>query len=278
MRYTRMHGVGNSFVLLENLHGELQGEDLSGLALRTCGLADADGMIVIVPAPGDEDFGMLFYNEDGSVGEMCGNGARCVARYGLEHGLARDPARIRVRTAAGLVTARRIDAERYEVRLNDPSVVDLHRHVPAQGRVFDCAYVELGEPGIPHAVVETPSADFDDLDALRERGRALRRSPSFPRGANVSFVCMTGERRVRAITFERGVEDFTLACGTGCGAIAVTLTLRGRLPEGPVTIDMPGGELSVRLSREGRRVHDVLLTGPTAVTGEYDDSFLVSGF
>ena len=60
MRYTRMHGAGNSFVLLENLHGELQGEDLGGLALRTCGLADADGMIVIVPAPGDEDFGMLF--------------------------------------------------------------------------------------------------------------------------------------------------------------------------------------------------------------------------
>ncbi len=268
MHGTKMHGAGNSFVLTEDLHGELQGEDLSGLALRLCRGAGADGLIVLVPAA-DADFGMLFYNSDGSLGEMCGNGARCLARYGVEHGLVRDAARIRIRATAGLVTARRIDETRYEVRLNDPSVIDLHRAAEAQGKTFDCAYVELGEPGIPHAVLEVPETDFDDLDALRERGRALRRSPVFPRGANLSFVCPTGESRVRAITFERGVEDFTLACGTGCGAIAVSLILRGRVPGEALEIDMPGGRLSVRLRREGERVRDVLLTGPTAVEGVY---------
>ena len=267
-----MHGAGNSFVLTENLHGELQGEDLSGLALRLCRPADgpgADGMIVIVPAGAEADFGMLFYNADGSLGEMCGNGARCIARYGVEHGLAPDPAQIRVLATAGLVTARRITRELYEVRLNDPSVVDLHCPAEALGAEYDCTYVELGKPGIPHAVLETPAADFADLDALRERGRALRHSPAFPKGANVSFVCRTGDERVRAITFERGVEDFTLACGTGCGSIAASLALRGVLPGERVTIDMPGGTLSVRFRREGGRVRDLLLTGPTAVVGEF---------
>ena len=106
---------------------------------------------------------------------------------------------------------------------------------------------------------------FDDLNALRKRGRRLRHSPAFPKGANVSFVCLTGESQVRAITFERGVEDFTLACGTGCGAITVSLTLLGRVPEAPLEIHMPGGILQVSLRREGDRVRDLLLTGPTAI-------------
>ena len=103
MRYTKMHGAGNSFILTENLHGELEGKDLSILALRLCSPDSgpgADGMIVVSPAREDADFGMLFYNADGSLGEMCGNGARCIARYGVEHGLAADPENIRIRTTA----------------------------------------------------------------------------------------------------------------------------------------------------------------------------------
>ena len=266
MRYTKMHGAGNSFILTDALHGELAGEDLGVLARRLCSPLTgpgADGLIVLVPAE-DADVGMLFYNDDGSTGEMCGNGARCLARYAVEHGLARDDQDVRILAPAGLVRARRIGREIYEVRLNDPSVVDLHRE--AEGE--DCAYVELGDPGIPHAVVEVGEAAFGDPDALRERGRALRRSAAFPRGANVSFVSLLDGRRARAITFERGVEDFTLSCGTGCGAIAVSLLLRGRLTEPAVTIDMPGGRLSVSLRREGDAARDLFLTGPTAVVEE----------
>ena len=268
MRYSVMHGAGNSFVLIENTRGDSkQGEDLSGLALRLCARFGTDGLIVLVPAA-EADFGMLFYNGDGSLGEMCGNGARCAARYGVEHGLAPDPENIRIRATAGLVRARRVTGELYELRLNDPSLIDLRREAPVPGGTVRCAYVELGDPGIPHAVLEVGEEAFADLDALRERGRALRHSPAFPRGANVSFVCRTGERRVRAITFERGVEDFTLACGTGCGAVALCLILAGRLPDGPVEIDMPGGRLSVSLRRTGGTAADILLTGPTAVVEE----------
>ena len=266
MRYTKMHGAGNSFLILEDLHGELQGENPRDLALWFCSPLTgpgADGLIVLKPDR-EADFAMDFYNSDGSVGEMCGNGARCVARYGLEHGLCRDPEHIRFRAAAGLITARRIDRSRYEVRLPDPSVLDLLR---STGEGF-CSYVELGEPGLPHAVVEVPSSAFADLEALRRRGRALRHNPAFPKGANVSFVCLTGENSVRALTYERGVEDFTLACGTGCGAIALSLILRGRIPGDWAEIHMPGGVLSVRLVREGTRVLDLLLTGPTALVEE----------
>ncbi len=266
MRYTKMHGAGNSFLILEDLHGELQGEDPRDLALRFCSPLTgpgADGMIVLRPDR-EADFAMDFYNSDGSVGEMCGNGARCVARYALERGISLRPEMILFRAAAGLIAARRIDRERYEVRLPDPSVVDLLR---TTGEGF-CSYVELGDPGLPHAVVEVPLSAFSDPAALRARGRALRFNPVFPRGTNVSFVCLTGESSVRAVTYERGVEDFTLACGTGCGAIAVSLILRGRIPGEEALIDMPGGRLSLRLRREGDTARDLLLTGPTVLVEE----------
>ena len=269
MRCCVMHGAGNSFVVIELPRGENDtGEDLSVLALRLCAHFGVDGLIAVRPGVPGADLGMLFYNADGSRGEMCGNGARCLARYGVEHGLAPDPEDIRILATAGLVRARRITSEQYEVRLNDPSVIDLCCEAPVPGGTERCAYVELGEPGIPHTVVEVGPEAFEELDALRERGRALRCSPAFPRGANVSFVCPTGESSVRAITYERGVEDFTRACGTGCGAIALTQILRGRLPDGPVTIAMPGGELRVALRRTGDTATDILLTGPTAVVEE----------
>lgn len=271
MRYTKMHGAGNAFLLLENLHAELRGEDLSVLARRLCDPKTgpgADGMILILPAE-QADAAMLFYNADGSLGEMCGNGARCLARYCVERGLASNPARIRLETTAGLVIGQQISREQYRIRLNDPRMLQ-HRQAHIGTACVPCVYVELGEPGLPHAVVETDAAAFSDPDALREQGRALRHSGSFPRGANVDFFCFLGQDRVRAVTFERGVEDFTLACGTGCGAIAAALTLEGRLHSDTLSIEMPGGTLSVTVHREGDLIRDLLLTGPTAVveTGE----------
>ena len=270
MRYTKMHGAGNSFILIDDLDGALRGEDLSVLALRLCNKnsgPEADGMIVVTRVP-DADMGMLFYNSDGSTGEMCGNGARCLARWGFEHGIAPDADHIRILAPAGEVCARRISEELYEVRLNDPSVIDLERTAVSEFGDTRCAYIELGNPGIPHAVVEVDESDFSDRESLRERGRALRHSVSFPRGANVSFACLSGERRVRAITYERGVEDFTLACGTGCGAIAVSLLLSGRVGGNSLNIEMPGGELTVSLRKTNGSAADLLLVGPTAVVGE----------
>ena len=272
MKYTKMHGAGNSFVIVEDFHNELAGADLPRLAVHLCaqGEKKTDGMMVVCPSAPPADFGMLFYNNDGSVGEMCGNGARCICRYGYEHGYAPDPEKICVQATAGLVTGRRLTQELYEIRLNDPTVIDLHRKAEALGKEYDCAYIELGDPGLPHAVVLAKEADFEDMDLLREKGRALRRSAAFPKGANVTFVLPLGGKNVKAITFERGVEDFTLACGTGCGATATALILRGVIPGSEVQLDMPGGHLSVTLTADGSFARNLLLTGPTAVVGEYE--------
>ena len=268
MRITKMHGAGNDFVIVNNLKAQLPAERFPVLAQKLCAAhtgVGADGMMVVVPAEKGGDFGMRFYNRDGSLGEMCGNGARCICRYGFENGLAGETQR--VETTAGLVVGERVDARRYRIRLNDPSVVDLHRTVQIDGEDYDCAYVELGDPGIPHAVVRLPDWDTWDTDRLRALGRKLRCAPVFPRGANVSFVKASGADAVKAVTYERGVEDFTLACGTGCGSITTVLTLLGLVSGREVSISMPGGLLSVTLSSEGG-VRDIFLTGPTCLVFE----------
>ena len=267
MRYTKMHGAGNGFVLIDNSSLQLSVGKLSEIAVRLCAAEKTDGLLAVTPAE-DADFGMLYINSDGTVGEMCGNGARCIARYGYEHGFSKDPDSISFRATAGIVTGRRITEDTYEVRLNDPSVIDLHRTAPLSGTDWDCSYIELGDPGIPVATVEINTEAFDDLDSLKELGRALRRHPTFPKGANVTFVSPPDGNHVRAITFERGVEDFTLACGTGSSGAAVTLILRGRIAGDRVELDVPGGRLSVRICRTGDAISDIYLTGPTAYVSE----------
>mgnify|MGYP000847180160 FL=1 len=266
MRFTKMHGAGNDFVVINTIEENISLSSASCLARTLCSRRTgigADGLMLVAPAEGrNADYRLLFYNSDGSLGEMCGNGARCIARYGYEHGLAGESQRIE--TTAGLVTGERISRTLYRIRLNDPSVIDLHR--AAEG--CDCAYIELGDPGIPHAVLIKDDWDRVPEDELRTLGKRLRHSPAFPKGANVSFVKLIGVDEVKAVTYERGVEDFTLACGTGCGSIVTALALKGLVSGKNVKISMPGGELFVSLEHDGETAHDVYLTGPTCVVFE----------
>ena len=273
MKFTKMQGAGNDFIVLDNRSGEIRENEYSALAARLCRRRlsiGADGLMIVLPAQGIGDYAMRFYNSDGSLGEMCGNGARCIARYGYENGLSGETQRIE--TTAGLVTGQRVTKRLYKVRLNDPSVIDLHRSVSVGGTAYNCAYIELGDPGIPHAIVLMPDWDERDHDMLRALGRALRFAEEFPRGANVSFVKVVDVGHVKAITYERGVEDFTLACGTGCGSIAAALRLLG-LSGDELAISMPGGEPTVSLTASGGSVQDIYLTGPTNVvcTGDILD-------
>ena len=265
MHFTKMHGAGNDFIIINNIDGAIPESVLPELAAGLCAQhvsVGADGMMVVAAPRQGGDFRMIFYNSDGSLGEMCGNGARCIARYGYENGLSGKTQRIE--TTAGLVTGQRVTKRLYKVRLNDPSVIDLHRSVSVGGTAYNCAYIELGDPGIPHAIVLMPDWDERDHDMLRALGRTLRFAEEFPRGANVSFVKVVDVGHVMAITYERGVEDFTLACGTGCGSIAAALRLLG-LSGDELVISMPGGELTVSLTASGGSVQDIYLTGPTNV-------------
>lgn len=285
MRYTKMHGAGNDFIIINNMEEKIPEEKLGELAGRLCQRRlsiGADGMMAVEAPEKDGDYRMLFFNSDGSMGEMCGNGARCIARYGYEKGLAGETQRIE--TTAGLVTGHREDARTYRIRLNDVTVMDLNRTAECCGKTWDLAYVELGDPGIPHAVVQIPGLaekkSDGELEELRTLGRALRSHPTFPKGANVNFYDITGLDEVVELTYERGVEDFTLACGTGTGSVVAALTLLGQVSGHQVKVTVPGGELKINVSLELKsdektgagkvQVKELLLIGPTNMVAEGD--------
>ena len=277
MRFWKMNGAGNDFIVLNNLEEGLPPEAFSELARTLCERhlsIGADGLMVVDAPTQGGDYKMLFYNADGSVGEMCGNGARCICRYGYETGLAGETQT--VETMAGIVTGKRIDKRRYRIRLNDPSTVRLEHPIEVDGVRYPCAYVELGNPGLPHAVVPYRGLRGADESELRELGRAMRHHPSFPKGANVNFYELTGEDAVYERTFERGVEDFTYACGTGTGSVAAVLTLQGKVSGSGVRVDMTGGQLIVDVEREGSAIRSLYLTGPTNIVckGEITDEEL----
>lgn len=275
MRFTKMNGAGNDFILVENLHGELTQQQLSKLARTLCDRRmsiGADGLMAIVPAKADADFGMLFFNCDGTLGEMCGNGARCICRYGYETGLAGETQTIE--TTAGLVTGTRIDAKNYRIRLPDPVNLQ-YLALDVDGKKVGCMYLELGNPGIPHAVVQYPGLREADEQALFEFGRKLRYHPAFPKGANVNFLEKTGENRFYERTWERGVEDFTYACGTGTGASVYALAEKRRCGD-HAEVEVKGGLLIVDIVRDGKKCRDLLLTGPASMvcSGEIFDEAL----
>ena len=252
-----MNGAGNDFMVIDARGLTL---DFSQLALELCKLAGADGFMAVDHSD-KADFKLHFYNADGSRGEMCGNGSRCVAKFAYDHAIA--PENMSIETDAGLLTADRISGNQYRVRLNNPGIVDLHRS-------GDMAYVELGDPGVPHGVFRYEGLDWSMRDALRERMRSERYADYFPKGANVNYYDFLSEDRVRILTFERGVEDFTLACGTGSGSVAAVLWLTGKLPGGKLAVENPGGTLLFELQGTEQEVTSILMTGPAERLGEYE--------
>lgn len=277
MKFWKMNGAGNDFVVLNNLEEHLPAELLPQIARTLCERhlsIGADGLMVVDAPTQGGDYKMLFFNSDGSVGEMCGNGARCICRYGYENGLAGETQT--VETTAGIVTGRRIGSRLYRIRLNDPTTVKLDSSIDVDGIRYACSYVELGDPGLPHAVVPYHDLKNADENELRELGRKIRWHSAFLKGANVNFYEIIGEDHIFERTFERGVEDFTYACGTGTGSLVTVLTLQGKVSGHGVRVDMTGGTLVIDTERQGSKIADLYLTGPTNIVckGEVTDEDL----
>ena len=257
MQVWHMNGAGNDFMVMDARGGSY---DFEAMAKKLCKLTGADGFMAVDTSE-KADFRLHFYNADGTRGEMCGNGARCICRFAHDIGLTGDT--MLVQTDAGLVPGWRLGEGRYKVRLNNPGVLDLNRK-------GDIAYVELGDPGVPHAVAQYQGDLWSDAEELKSQMEGLRHDPVFPKGANVNFYQVLGDGEVRVLTFERGVEDFTLACGTGCGSVAVTLWMKGLLPEGKLIAHNRGGRLTVTVEGHDGKVESLLLEGPTEVTNIYE--------
>ena len=151
------------------------------------------------------------------------------------------------------------------MRLNDPSVFRPDYPIEVDGRVYPCAYVELGSPGLPHAAVPYEDLAGADENALRALGRKMRYHPAFPKGANVNFYEILGPDHLYERTYERGVEDFTYACGTGTGSVVAVLSRMGKVSGKNVRVDMTGGTLSIDVTDTGDKITDIYLTGPTNI-------------
>jgi diaminopimelate epimerase len=297
MKFYKLQGTGNDFIIINNIQEKLPLEKIPGIAKRLCTpkrSLGADGLLLVEPPQEGGDIGVKVFNSDGSESEMCGNGMRCAARFAWEEGLvagkpvpgstgappaqfpaeypAQHPAgSIVIETVAGKVEARRISKRVFRVRLQSPSVLETGRSVHIDGTTYSYTYVELGNPGIPHIVLDHGSGKLSELPlhtagvpngALRELARTLRHHPDFPKGANVNFFRITG-RGVELLTFERGVEDFTLACGTGAGSTALSLVHQHRVQENSVTLSVPGGILTVDIGKTPEGEYEIFLAGDT---------------
>ncbi len=251
-----MNGAGNDFVLLDGRNG---GAGLSpGQIVKLCDRhrgVGADGVIVLVPcASGKADWAWRFYNSDGGTGEMCGNGARCFAKYVRRQ--AGGGEQFTFETEAGVIAAR-ISGELVTVDLTAPAELRLNETVRLRAGE---QVIHSINTGVPHAVLFVPDAD---RAMVMEWGAEIRRHPHFgPRGTNVNFVQELGPDHIRVRTFERGVEGETLACGTGVTAAAlVAASVRGF--QSPVRVQVQGGDaLKVSFARRGEGFAEVRLTGP----------------
>jgi diaminopimelate epimerase len=258
--FVKMTGAGNDFIMVDNRqHAWLFGrEEIARLCDRRFGIG-ADGLLAVEPSAGGADFTMRYYNADGGEAAMCGNGARCFARF-VRPMLSGSGEGVTFQTRAGRIEAR-YRGEDVEVVLTPPTELALgHTHeIEGVPRV-----IHRVNTGVPHAVLFV-----DDLEAtpVVSLGRAIRHHAAFaPQGTNVNFVQILGPSFIRVRTYERGVEDETLACGTGVTAAAIiTHLLHG--DAAPIRVRVQGGaDLSVGFRAQGAGLAEVTLSGPATVT------------
>lgn len=260
MQFTKVHGNGNDFVVIDDRETGRTTEELSRIARALCRRKfsiGADGVLVVGKAKGifsgaepqgaKADFAMRIFNADGSEGEMCGNGARALARYAFETKLAGEE--MAFETPAGLIRAR-VEPPYAELDMGE---LDLTKGifgscVKSQGGEFPFVFLTVG---VPHCVLLTEDYDALSAEAKRAIGRDLAHDTSlFPEGSNVSFAQVLSKDEVRAVTFERGVEDLTESCGTGCVAVAIACAVV-RDTARSVRVVNPGGVNEVRLLFSG---------------------------
>jgi diaminopimelate epimerase len=246
MRFAKLQGSGNDFVVIDNRDGKVEeflrslNLDIKEFVKRVCAFhtgVGADGLILIEnPENPENHFKWQFFNADGSVAEMCGNGSRCAVRFAFDEGIVGKE--VRFETLAGVIKAYVLDGgKRIKVQLTPPKD---YREVFLG---LDTQSIEgyLINTGVPHFVAVVN--DLEKVDVIK-LGRAIRFHPEFqPKGTNVNFIEREGEDAIRIRTYERGVEGETLACGTGATASAIVAYKKGIVSKKPVRVLTKGGEV-----------------------------------
>ena len=255
LRFTKMNGAGNDFILFDNRKGDvdLERNQIARLCDRHRGIG-ADGILLLEKPTNRADFRMRYFNADGGEAEMCGNGARCFARFANKVGGQKR--KISFETPAGVISAELKD-DLVTLQMTEPT--DLRLNVDLL-IATENKTVHFINSGVPHVVI--PVAKIDDADVRRE-GAAIRYHKVFsPNGANVNFIEKRGTNKIAIRTYERGVENETLACGTGIVASALIFAASEN-SSSPITVLARGGdELEVGFQKVEGGFRNVTLTGP----------------
>ncbi|OPY86661.1 MAG: Diaminopimelate epimerase [Smithella sp. PtaU1.Bin162] len=259
IQFYKMSGSGNDFIIIDNRDLSLNVGDLSVFARRICARkisVGADGLLLIEPSK-VVDFKWRFFNSDGSVAEMCGNASRCVARWAYLHGIGGK--KISFETLAGIISAE-VSGNVVKVRLTDPSPLKTGVKVNLENGecVLDCI-----DTGVPHAV---SFVDSIENCAVFEQGRQIRRHEYFqPKGTNADFVEVIDRHKILVRTYERGVENETLACGTGDVASVLAAAARGMV-DSPTDVLVQSGEtLRIYFIRKDERFQEIYLEGSVKI-------------
>ena len=260
---TKMNGAGNDFIIIDHRSLFIPEHYHSQLAQAICRYGfsvGADGLILIEDSS-SADFRWRFYNRDGSIAEMCGNGARCAARYAYRHKIAgREMA---FETVAGLIKAEVVgEQEHVNIQMTDPFSLEDRGVINCEDKELELDFVNTG---VPHAVIFVNDKDVP----VKEWGRLIRYHEMFePAGTNVNFVQVNDDGGLYVRTYERGVESETMACGTGVVASAIVATKKGKV-DPPVFVTTTGGEqLVVDFTRDNNNFLDVFLQGAARIIFE----------
>ncbi len=263
IEFTKMNGAGNDFVVINDFGGTLN-SDLPSVARALCSKGfgiGADGLLVLRKHAGF-DFEMIYLNSDGSEGGMCGNGGRCISRFAVLNGICTSP--MKFTAHGGNYSAEVIGDRKVRLHLPDPDKVSPSIEIPIGSQRIDATYVH---PNTDHTVLMSGNG-FDRVDSADLIGIARKIRYNFgifPKGTNVNLIEQDGDNGIRMRTYERGVEDETLACGTGAVASAITASIRYGMVS-PVRIKTTGGEtLNVYFEKSGNSFSKLVLEGSATV-------------
>ena len=260
LHFYKMNGAGNDFIVIDNrdLSISLDAETIEALCDRHRGIG-ADGLLAVEPAEKGADYKFRYYNADGGEAEMCGNGARCFGRF-TAHLADEVPDRVTFETIAGILAAEMV-GENVRIAMSEPKNLKLDTGASVPGIDGPLHFVNTG---VPHVVTFVPGGEaFEELDVFTH-GRTIRQHDAFaPAGTNANFATVLSPGHIEIRTYERGVEDETLACGTGMVASALIHHLLTGAPS-PIKVDVAGGDtLMIGFEKTGASsFKNVTLTGP----------------